>query len=59
MRDGSARYWALLPEMVIAGVMVTWEKLFTAEPAGLMPTEPRSPPRAVKALPIAMVLAVP
>ena len=45
--------------MVTPGVMVTWEKLFTAEPAGLMPTEPRSPPRAVKALPMAMVLAVP
>ena len=46
-------------EMFIPGVTVNCERLATAEPAGFIPSEPMSPPRAVKAFPIAIVLAVP
>ena len=41
------------------GEMMNWECFATALPAGLMLIDPRSPPSAVKALPIAIVLAVP
>jgi hypothetical protein len=46
-------------ENVIPGVMVNCEYPATALPAGLRVIEPRSPPSAVKALPIATDRAVP
>jgi ABC-type amino acid transport substrate-binding protein len=48
-----------LADIENAGVNEIWEYLATALPAGLRPIEPMSPPRAVNALPIAIVLAVP
>ena len=49
-----------VPEnMVRAGVIVNCDQLLTAEPAGLIPIEPRSPPRAVTALPRPAERAVP
>lgn len=50
---------AELTEMFTPGVTDTCEYLATADPAGLIVTAPRSPPRAVNALPMATVLAVP
>ena len=58
MSEGSTPC-ALLVEIDIEGVIVTCEYPATALPAGLIVTAPRSPPRAVKALPIATVLADP
>ena len=49
----------VLVDIVNAGVMDICEYPATALPAGLMVTEPISPPRAVNALPIATDLAVP
>jgi hypothetical protein len=49
----------LLDDIVSPGVNVNWEYPATALEAGLMLMEPRSPPRAVNALPIATVRAVP
>lgn len=49
----------VLDENVSDGVMVICEYPATAVPAGLIETDPRSPPNAVKAFPIAIVLAVP
>ena len=46
-------------EMLSPGVIVSCPYEATAEPAGLIPIEPRSPPRAVIALPRAIDLAVP
>ena len=45
--------------MATPGVIVNCEYLATADPAGFIVTEPRSPPKAVNAFPIAIVLAVP
>mgnify|MGYP007037171510 CR=1 FL=1 len=49
----------MLVVKVSEGVSDICEYFATALPAGLIATEPRSPPNAVKALPIATVLAVP
>ena len=49
----------VLEDTVRDGVIVNWEYLATALPAGLIPIDPRSPPNAVNALPIATDLAVP
>ena len=49
----------VLVEKVRDGVIANWLYPATALPAGLMVIEPRSPPKAVKALPMATVLAVP
>ena len=51
--------WDVLTATDSPGVIVTCEYLATAEPAGLIPIEPGSPPRAVNAFPIARVRAVP
>jgi hypothetical protein len=50
---------AVEAEKVSAGVKDICEYPATALPAGFIVTEPRSPPSAVKALPIATDLAVP
>ena len=57
--DGIALYFAEEDMMLMFGVNVAWEKLFTADPAGFNEIEPRSPPSAVKAFPIEMLRAVP
>ena len=49
----------VLDDTVRDGVIVNCEYLATALPAGLMPIDPRSPPNAVNALPMATDLAVP
>ena len=50
---------AVFTEILRDGEIVICEYFATAEPAGLMVTAPRSPPSAVNALPMAMVLADP
>ena len=50
---------AVADDIDSAGVKVSCEYFATALPAGLMDMLPRSPPRAVNAFPIAIVLAVP
>ena len=51
--------WVVFELIVSAGVMENWAYFATALPAGLRLIEPRSPPRAVNASPMAMVLADP
>ena len=46
-------------EMERAGVRAICEYFATALPAGLIPMDPMSPPKAVNAFPIATDLAVP